>query len=173
MRRASVSLCALFLLFAPEPSPAFQMEVGPGWFFPYGHWSDGFSPGRMVEAGISFPLVRDLSLGGGFRAASVASDGGNATLDFLLPQVELTYRMRRLAGCFVPLVGVGGGLSRAVLEVGSGRETETDPFIALGGGMGFEVTSRVSLAVHVAHLWFIAPGEGKGLTLVPSFRFTI
>jgi opacity protein-like surface antigen len=173
MNRTIPLLCVLALFLCPSLSLGFEVALGPGWFLPYGDWKSGFSNGRMMEAGVSFPLMRNLSLGGRLRAASLTSSGGNASLDFFLPTADLTYRTHRLRGRFIPHVCLGAGLSRAVLEVGRGRETETDAFLTMGGGIAFEVNPHVSLGVNVSHLWFMAPQGGRGIAVIPALQIRL
>jgi hypothetical protein len=65
------------------------------------------------------------------------------------------------------------GLSRAALDVGSGRETEVDAFVAMGGGLAYGVSESVSLGIRASHLWIMATDGGKGIVIVPSIQFRI
>jgi hypothetical protein len=150
-----------------------EIEVGPGWFFPYGDWSRDFSRGKMFEVQVYFPLTRALMLGGGFATASISGSTGQGEVDFILPEVLLRYRIKNLRERIIPHVGFRAGFSREELKVGSGRETDFDVFTSAAGGISWEINDRASLQVEASHVWFLAPSGGRGFTLIPSFRFTI
>jgi len=168
---AVMTIC--FTLMVVGQSRSLELEGGPGWLFPYGDWSSGFTRGRVVQVQVHFPFTSALKVGAGLSAVSLNGDKNPGTLEFLLPGATLRYEIDQINGPVVPHVGFGAGISREVLEVGTGRETDFDVFVSAGGGMSWALNARASLLIEASHLWFVAPGGGRGFSVVPSFRFDI
>jgi len=168
---AVITVLCTFLAFGHSRS--LELEGGAGWFFPYGDWSRGFSRGGVIHVQAYFPLTSALTMGAGITAASLTGDEGPGVLNFLLPGATLRYKLNQLAGPVVPHLGFSAGISRETLEVGSGRETDFDVFAAAGGGVSWTLNARAALLVEVSHLWVVAPGGGRGFTIIPSFRFDL
>jgi len=166
-----ITILVTLLMFGHSRS--LELEGGAGWFFPYGDWSNGFSRGSAAHVQVHFPFTSSLTAGAGLMVASLEGDGNPGTLDFLLPGATMRYEFDRLAGPIVPHLGFAAGISREVLEVGSGRETDFDVFVRAGGGVSWAMNDRASLLVEASHVWFVAPGGGRGFTVIPSFRFDL
>jgi hypothetical protein len=169
----TIVLSACFSFLAAGDSLSLELEGGPGWLFPYGDWSSGFSRGNGVQVQVRVPFTSALSVGAGLTALSLDGKENPGALNFLLPGAALRYEIDALAGIVVPHVSFCTGISHEVLEVGSGRETDYDVFVTMGGGMSWSLNARASLLIEASHLWFVAPGGGRGFTVTPSFRFEI
>jgi hypothetical protein len=163
-------------ILSPEArSFTLQIDAGPGWMFPYGDWSRDFSRGRLFEVRVYAPFVQDVMIGGGIAAVTLPGESGNAELEFLLPQLLLEYELHYLKQWerIAPHLGFRAGLSREVLKVGSGRESDFDVFIGAGAGCSWQLNSRASLRIDAVHQWFLAPRGGRGFILTPIFSFRL
>ncbi len=149
---------------------ALEIGAGPGWFLPYGDWSNGFSSGAALHAEVLYPFSRDLFIGGAFGMVSLDAEAGHASIDFLMSAAVLEYRIRSAPVPFLPHLLAEGGMARETLEVGTGQNSDFDVFVRLGGGVLLPVGDRISLGMDVTHLWFLAADGGRGITVAPSVR---
>lgn len=173
MKAGALILASVCFLCAASVSRSWEIEAGPGWFLPRGDWSRGFSSGKMLELRVYFPFTRSLTVGGGLATVSMPQDEGQAALDFILPGVLIRYELSPLRQRLLPHVGFKAGVSREVLKVGLGRESDFDIVLSVVGGLSWKISGRTSLQIESSHVWFFAPDGATGFTLVPSFRIAM
>ena len=145
-----------------------KVTLGGGLFLPMGPWSDGFDPGIALGIGCDFPSYPILDLGARLSRIETRRDD-HAAVDWLSIEAQATYYPPLESTVFDPFLVGRGGLMRAAVEVGQGREEEWDAVAGLGGGLNFPLSDRTDFRVEA--VWEKILAEGGGLLTGVELRF--
>ncbi len=154
----------------PEGGGAASVGIDGGGFIPVGGWSEGFSPGVALGGGIDLPFRNRIEIGGRISKAEISLDD-RGVFDWLAMEAQFTYYPPLASSPADIFLAVRGGVLKASLGLGEGKEEEWDLLTGLGGGILLPISEEFYF--RAMGLWSRALADGQGFYFGGGFVFPL
>jgi len=145
---------------AGSEKPRIALEGGI--FLPIGLWSEGFDPGISLGAGVDLPLRDSIEFGGRISRIEIMREN-RVFFSWTAMEGRFAFYPPIDLSPFELFVSARGGLLKAVVEVGEGREEEWDILAGFGGGVVLPISDEFLFSCSA--LWQKVLAEGAGVSV--------
>jgi hypothetical protein len=133
-----------------------------GIFLPVGLWSEGFDPGISLGAGVDLPLKNSIEFGGRISRIEIRREN-RVFFSWTAMEGRFAFYPPVDLSPFDLFISARGGLLKAAVEVGEGREEEWDILAGFGGGVVLPISNE--FIFRCSALWQKVFAEGGGVSV--------